>query len=398
MTVKFESPSSLRIIRHNAFKHCVSLTSVVLPPSLTAIGVQAFHGCASLTSINIPPLLTSIGNHVFRGCTSLSKIDLCSSNIRRIGNSAFKGCTSLKTIEFPPCIMSIGCHSFSGCTSLISVIIPQNTTSSTTSDNFVCIGDGAFSKCTSLLNVAIHEPSTTTELDSFHDCDVLNKLDISKTHEFNGTEAISLLKMRYNFEVLPFHNTCYFDIENITQSIMEIISKDNKIYPSKTDDFGMTALHVLVCNTRVTADQIQAIQKLQPGMNHIRNILGQTPLDLYLSCRGIGQCRNNHIHFSIIDALTLGLSWGNIQCLHILGMASFSQNRTNKRRITDGNEGMHPTSSSVLELNPCLTAAVLKQCNLEVLYNLSLIHTEVLLNSSPQEYEFSKKRRCVKEN
>ena len=47
------------------------------------------------------------------------------------------------------------------------------------------------------------------------------------------------------------------------------------------DFLGMSVLHVLVCNTQVTANQIQSFTKIQRKLISSQNILGETPMDLF---------------------------------------------------------------------------------------------------------------------
>ena len=59
---------SVTSIGNEAFRQCVSLTSVTIPNSVTAIGYEAFSGCSSLTSVTIPNSVTTIGYRAFSGC------------------------------------------------------------------------------------------------------------------------------------------------------------------------------------------------------------------------------------------------------------------------------------------------------------------------------------------
>ena len=68
------SDGSVTRIGEDAFFHCYSLTSIVIPDSITSIGNFAFGYCSSLTSINIPDGVTSIGDNAFAYCRSLESI------------------------------------------------------------------------------------------------------------------------------------------------------------------------------------------------------------------------------------------------------------------------------------------------------------------------------------
>lgn len=401
-----ECPSSLRIIRHNAFSNCTALTTIVFPSSLTAIGFGAFHGCTSLKYIEFPPLLTSIGNGVFRKCSSLIDINLRSSNVRSIGDYAFAGCTSLKVVEFPPCIARIGFCSFSECTSLISAVIPDstnyqiiNTTETRESSNssgihfvplstqtILQIEQAAFSQCSSLLNVAIPLSLSIHEDDWFEDCSVLMHKK-SSTHLLNDLVISSWLQKRYSFDNLPYHSICYFHIHSATSLIIAQLLRNNNHQNHSTskcllavDFLGMTALHVLVCNTQVTALQIETFTKIQPALKYAQNILGQSPFELFLICRSIEHKTANK--FSLIDALELGMSWETIHCLLHLGMSMSCCISTLDR--------WH------LDKNPLFLSAILKQCHLEVVYNLALHNVDILLSPLSRRGNGSGKKRYRK--
>ena len=41
-------------IGNNAFKDCITLTSVMIPSSVISIGNQSFKGCSALASVTLP--------------------------------------------------------------------------------------------------------------------------------------------------------------------------------------------------------------------------------------------------------------------------------------------------------------------------------------------------------
>ena len=58
-----------------AFKDCVGLTTLIIPPSTVRIEGAAFEGCCRLTGpLTLPPALTVIGSAAFAGCTGLHSL------------------------------------------------------------------------------------------------------------------------------------------------------------------------------------------------------------------------------------------------------------------------------------------------------------------------------------
>ena len=176
-----EIPNSVTSIGGLAFSGCTSLTSVVIGNSVTSIGDWAFRNCDSLTSIEIPNSVTSIGDHAFYYCSSLTSIEIPNS-VTSIGDSAFYGCESLTSIEIPNSVTSIGEWAFSGCTSLISIVIGDSVTS---------IGDYAFNYCTSLTSIEIPNSVTSIGEEAFYNCSGLASIEIPNSVTSIGDSAFS---------------------------------------------------------------------------------------------------------------------------------------------------------------------------------------------------------------
>ena len=107
-----------------AFSHCDSLTSIVIPNSVEAIGNSAFIWCDSLTSIVIPNSVTSIGEWAFSYCSSLISIVIPES-VEAIGDGAFNSCRNLTSIVIPNSVKAIGSYAFSSCYSLTSIEVSE---------------------------------------------------------------------------------------------------------------------------------------------------------------------------------------------------------------------------------------------------------------------------------
>lgn len=136
--VLFNKDKTSIIAYPNAKSH-----TYAIPDSVTSIGYGAFYGCSSLASIVIPDGVMSIGWHAFNGCTSLTNITIPNS-VTSIGWSSFSGCKSLTSIKIPDNVTNIDPMAFNGCTSLASVTLPDSVTN---------ILGCAFFNCTSLTDV-----------------------------------------------------------------------------------------------------------------------------------------------------------------------------------------------------------------------------------------------------
>mgnify|MGYP002802687320 CR=1 FL=1 len=84
-------------IGENAFRYCISLTSITLADSVTSIGNLAFYNCNFLTDVTLPENLTSIGDSAFYNCFPLTSLTI-PKNVTYIGDQAFYGCYKLTEI------------------------------------------------------------------------------------------------------------------------------------------------------------------------------------------------------------------------------------------------------------------------------------------------------------
>ena len=179
-------PKSLRTIGNQAFKGCSSLTSITLPDSVTTIGKRAFSGCSSLTSITLPDSVTTIEDWVFRDCSSLESVDIPNS-VTSIEFGAFYGCSSLTSMDIPNSVTSIEFGAFKGCSSLTSITLPdslktiekeafsgcRSLTSITLPDSLTRIGDLAFKDCSSLTSITLPDSLTRIGNRAFKGCSSL---------------------------------------------------------------------------------------------------------------------------------------------------------------------------------------------------------------------------------
>ena len=98
-------PDSVTSIGNSAFSGCSNLTSIEIPSGVTSISDWVFWGCNNLKKVNsnvdgecnIPNLVTEIGYQAFRGCVSLTSLTI-PSGVTSISDQAFYVCRSLTSI------------------------------------------------------------------------------------------------------------------------------------------------------------------------------------------------------------------------------------------------------------------------------------------------------------
>jgi hypothetical protein len=138
-----------------AFKNCISLTSITLPSSLTFINDYAFEFCNVLASITLPPSVTTIGKGAFKDCSVLTAFTI-PSLVTSISDETFKNCSGiLNTITISNAVTSIGLNAFNGCKKITNITLPINVSS---------IGAGAFLNCDlfTSYNVDVSHPTYTS--------------------------------------------------------------------------------------------------------------------------------------------------------------------------------------------------------------------------------------------
>lgn len=161
------------------------LHTVVLPESVIIINDNAFKDCVSLSTINISQV-EEIKSASFSGCTGLTG-DLTLPNLKKLGDGAFLGCKGFTTVEMP-LATEIGANAFSlqyssgSDSKLTSVNIP----------NVKTLGSGAFDCCYNLQSVNLPNVKTIGS-GAFQDCHSLTSVTLSDELEsipsyvFNST-------------------------------------------------------------------------------------------------------------------------------------------------------------------------------------------------------------------
>lgn len=131
-------------VGENAFRECVEVTSVVIPPGVKNIAGRAFYGCHGLVDVQISESVTNIDHAAFYGCSNLRTVSLpstveslgdyvfqssgvesvvLSEKLTSLPNQAFYSCRSLRSITIPTAIKSIGVDAFFECNNLGEVKI-----------------------------------------------------------------------------------------------------------------------------------------------------------------------------------------------------------------------------------------------------------------------------------
>lgn len=115
-------PSSVKIIKNNAFSRCATLTQVIIPTSVNSIEDYAFYKSTGLTEVIIPNSVNSIGYMAFYECTGLREVTIGNS-LTTIGDHVFSYCTGLTQVNISNSVTVIGGDAFTGCTGLVSFIV-----------------------------------------------------------------------------------------------------------------------------------------------------------------------------------------------------------------------------------------------------------------------------------
>lgn len=121
--------NSLTSINDWTFASCKSLksigpvgsgASVEIPSSVTIIREEAFYNCTALKTITIPDTVANIMGYVFRDCKAL-ECAIIEGSVSRLNNEMFYNCVSLKSITIPSTISYMMYHVFENCTLLTSI-------------------------------------------------------------------------------------------------------------------------------------------------------------------------------------------------------------------------------------------------------------------------------------
>ena len=168
-----------------AFRNCISLSSVTFPKTLLSIGRTMFADCTGLTSINIRNSLTTIGEDSFINCNFLTTATIpAGANFTVVSGvrNFFYGCTSITDITLADGLTEVPDTRFQSCSKLVSVTIPASVTR---------IGVNSFAGCGSMKYFIIAQNSKLTTLSyrSFHACGLLTSIALPEGLTSSGNEA-----------------------------------------------------------------------------------------------------------------------------------------------------------------------------------------------------------------
>ncbi len=246
-TTSISIPSSIEIIKSEAFNMCKMLTTITLPASLRTVEKNIFVGCTALITINVdenntnfssegafllnkdktelisapygkasitipntvkrirndassyndilssisfPEGLESIGDYAFRSCRKLSTLNL-PSTLKHVGDNAFGYCSELTSVNLPTTMNHIGDYAFSNCEKLSTINLPATLRE---------LGKNAFCK-TAIKGVTIPQGITIIPQGIFSECselenikfhDAITRIEASAFYGCKGSTSIDL--------------------------------------------------------------------------------------------------------------------------------------------------------------------------------------------------------------
>ena len=161
-------PSTLEILRDEAFGQCRSLVEARVPGGTTVLLRGTFVGCATLSRCYLPDAMRVIMSDAF-GPTRLDGAFVLPPNVCTIGDAAFRDAKCRKML-LPSSITIVGRHLFYGCERMFSLELSNSVTRI---KNYACMD------CASLRNVVLPPSARRGGLECFHGC--LDLLDLFGT-------------------------------------------------------------------------------------------------------------------------------------------------------------------------------------------------------------------------
>ena len=184
-------PSTVIVVRSDAFRECRQLREVILNDGLKTIAESAFKQTENLSEISIPDSVKHISSECF-ACSGIKSVKLPeNSAFTSILWETFFGCKNLETVKLPDSINIIDYYAFSECTSLRSInldkvqVIGSSAFAKTALEYITLsarkIGSGAFAQCENLKKADLSGIGTK-KVDSrlFFECMNLSKISLPK--------------------------------------------------------------------------------------------------------------------------------------------------------------------------------------------------------------------------
>lgn len=226
-------PSTVIVVRTEAFRDCRQLREVVLNDGLKTIAESAFKRTESLSEISIPNSVKHIGSGCF-ACSGIKSVKFPENNaFAAILWETFFGCQNLETVKLPDSVNVIDDYAFSECTSLKSINL----------EKIGRIGPSAFAK-TALEKITLTVMRTGPR--AFAQCENLKEADLSgvtankiNSHLFFECKNLSKVSLPKE-QIKEFDNSCFYNtaIKEITFDAKNVVVESNA--------FGMTKLKKVV--------------------------------------------------------------------------------------------------------------------------------------------------------
>lgn len=169
-------PDYVTEIGENAFRDCLTLSTVTIGKNIKRINIYAFQNCNLVEEIYFTGGINEWCNIIFNGFISSPHTLYFENRLAEdvvinttVPSYAFYNCTSIKSITFDNEEAGIGSYAFSHCTNLIDVSMPKR---------LEYLSNGVFENCTSLSKITL--PSTLTSIgeNAFFLCSALQSITI----------------------------------------------------------------------------------------------------------------------------------------------------------------------------------------------------------------------------
>ncbi len=211
-------PTTVTVIKRDAFRNCTDLTSITIPASVSDFYVETFSGCTGLKAFEVDPLnpiYSSRDGVLFnKDQTALLQYPkgrsgpyIVSDGVSTIGDAAFSGCSSLVAINVSGANTNYG--------SVDGVLFNKHQTvllqypggrpgPYTVPDGVIAFADAAFSGCTGLTRITLPQSVTYVGYATFSGCSNLVDIDVSNANpEYSSIDGVVFDKDQTTLLVYP---------------------------------------------------------------------------------------------------------------------------------------------------------------------------------------------------